>query len=170
MCTKLDSYINFWPFTRKRAIMAFRFRMEFRLEPIWKKFAFVQTTWVIRSKKICIRSNGLITRSIETSSRSNDLLTRLVKASIHSNDLLNRSIKTSNRSNDLLTRLLNTIQPFERLAHLFHKHINDFLNSEISWVSLVHSPYFEENPLNEIFKTAACTEITTMLFWRPEFA
>ena len=59
-------------------------------------------------KKICIRSNGLITRSIETSSRSNDLLTRLVKASIRSNDLLTRSIKTSNRSNDLLTRLLKT--------------------------------------------------------------
>ena len=50
------------------------------------------------------------------------------------------------------------------------KHINDFLNTEISWVCLVHSSYFEENPLNEIFKTAACTEITTMLFWRPEFA
>ena len=112
----------------------------------------------------------MITRSIETSSRSNDLLTRLVKASIRSNDLLTRSIKTSNRSNDLLTRLLKTIQPFERLAHPFHKHINDFLNTEISWVSLVHSSYFKENPLNEIFKTAACTEITTMLFWRPEFA
>ena len=50
------------------------------------------------------------------------------------------------------------------------KHINDFPNTEISWVILVHSSYFEENPLNEIFKRAACTEIKTMLFWRPEFA
>ena len=141
-----------------------------RLKAVWKKFAFVRTTWVIRSKKICIHLNGLITRSIETSSHSNDLLTGLVKASIRSNDLLNCSIKTSNRSNNLLTRLLKTIQPFERLAHPFHKHINDFLNTEISWVSLVHSSYFEENPLNEIFTTAACTERTTMLFWRPEFA
>ena len=78
-------------------------------------------------KKICIHSNGLITRSIETSSRSNDLFTRLVKACICSNDLLTRSIKTSNRSKDLLTRLLKmsnhpfvkNIQPFEQLAHPF---------------------------------------------------
>jgi len=62
------------------------------LKAVWKKFAFVWTTWVIRSKKICIRSSGLITGSVEMSSRSNDLLTRL--------------LKTSNRSNDFLTRLL----------------------------------------------------------------
>ena len=48
------------------------------------------------------------------------------------------------------------------------KHINDFLNTEISWVCLVHSSYFEENPLNEIYKTAAFTEITTMLFWKEQ--
>ena len=153
--------------------MAFRFRMEFRLEPVWKPFE--------RNLHSSERPGSSVRKklhpferldhpSIETSSRSNDLLTRLVKASIRSNDLLTRSIKTSNRSNDLLTRLLKTIQPFERLAHPFHKQINDFLNTEISWVSLVHSSYFKENPLNEIFKTAACTEITTMLFWRPEFA
>ena len=27
-----------WPFTRKRTITAFRFRTEFRLEPVWKPF------------------------------------------------------------------------------------------------------------------------------------
>ena len=49
-----------------------------RLEVVRKKFASVRTTWVTRSKKVCIRSNGLITRSVETSNRSNDLDTRLV--------------------------------------------------------------------------------------------
>jgi len=30
--------------------------------------------------------------------------------------------------------------------------VNDFLNTEISWVCLVHSSYIEENLLNETFK------------------
>jgi len=111
-----------WPFARKRALMAFRFRMEFHLEAVWKKFAFIRTTSVIRSKKICIHLNGLITRSVEmsshwnnlltrllkTSNLSNNLLTSLVKTSIRSNELLTHSIKTSNRLNDLLTHLLKT--------------------------------------------------------------
>jgi len=37
--------------------------------------------------------------------------------------------------------------------------VNDFLNTEISSVCLVHSSYFEENPLNKNLRTAACTEL-----------
>ena len=93
------------------------------LEAVRKKFASVRTTWVIRSKKVCIRSNGLITRSVETSNRSNELVTRLVKTLIRSNDLVTHLVKTiidfferlghtfgktDNRSNDLITRSLST--------------------------------------------------------------
>ena len=48
-----------------------------------------------RSKKICIRSSGLFTHSVEASNRSNGLATRLKKMSIRSNDLVTRLIKTS---------------------------------------------------------------------------
>ena len=92
------------------------------LEAVRKKFTSVRTTWVIRSKKVCIRSNGLITRSVETSNRSNDLDTRLVKTLIRSNDLVTRLVKTLIRSNDLVTRLVKTtIDLFERLGHMFGK-------------------------------------------------
>ena len=57
-------------------------------------------------KKICIPSNGLITRSIETSSRSNDLLTPAFGKSIHPFERLTHPF-------------VKNIQPFERLAHPF---------------------------------------------------
>ena len=50
------------------------------------------------------------------------------------------------------------------------KHINDFLNTEISRVCLVHSSYFEENPLNEISMHWAWIGKITIMLWRPEFA
>ena len=80
-----------------------------RLEAVRKQFASVRTTWVIRSKKICIRSNGLITRSVETSNRSNGFVTRSVKTLIRSNDFVTRLVKTLIRSNDLITRLVKTL-------------------------------------------------------------
>ena len=108
---------KFWPFMRKPALTAFRFKTEIHLEAVLKKFASIWATWVIWSKKNCILSNALITSAIETSNYLNDLLTYLVKTSsiqlTHSikrsnpwNNLLTRLVKTSNCSNDLLTSSL----------------------------------------------------------------
>ena len=100
----------------KRTLMTFRFRTEFRLQAVRKQFAYVRTTWVIHSKKVCICSNGLITRSVEMSNRSNDLDTRLIKTLIRSNDLVTRLVKTLIRSNDLVTRLVKTSIPSNNLV------------------------------------------------------
>ena len=111
-----------------------------RLEAVRKKFASVRTTWVIHSKKVCIRSNGLITRSVETSNRSNDLDTRLVKTLIRSNDLVTRLVKTII---DFFERLGHTfgktVQPFKRLDHPFAFNIHLFGRLE---KSVEHGRFF----------------------------
>ena len=99
------TYFNGFPFSN-----GIPFRGRFKA--VSKKFAFVRTTWVIRSKKFTSVRTPLITRSTETASRSNDLLTR--------------SVKVSTRSNDLLTRSIKVVQPFKRLAHPFVKNIQPF--------------------------------------------
>ena len=99
------TYFNSFPFSN-----GIPFRGRFKA--VSKKFAFVRTTWVIRSKKFTSVRTPLITRSTETASRSNDLLTR--------------SVKVFTRSNDLLTRSIKVVQPFERLAHPFVKNIQPF--------------------------------------------
>ena len=93
---------NIWPCTGKRTLTTFHFWAGFRLQP-----------FVNRSKKICIRSNYLVTCLLETPTRSNDLVTRSLKTLTRSNDLVTRSLETSTCSNDLTTC------SFERVGHLF---------------------------------------------------
>ena len=59
-------------------------------------------------EKICIRSNDLVTCSLETPTRSNDLATRSLETPTHSNDLVTRSLETLTNSNDLVSRSLET--------------------------------------------------------------
>ena len=86
-----------WPFTGKHTLMTFRFWAGFRLQP-----------FVNCSKKICIHSNDLVTRSLETPTRLNYFVTRSIETLIRSNDLVTRLLETPTRSNDLVTHLLKT--------------------------------------------------------------
>ena len=71
--------------------------------PFFSRIPFT-TVW----KKNCIRSNDLVTRSLETPTRSNDLVTRSIETPTRLNDLFIRSLETLTRSNDFVTRLLET--------------------------------------------------------------
>ena len=99
------------------------------LKVVWKKFAFVRTTWVIRSIKNCHpfeQLYHLFGRNVQPTfkwliniifahlfvknafNRLNDLLTRLSKTSNCSKDLNPFGKNTSNRSKDLLAGFLKT--------------------------------------------------------------
>ena len=86
-----------WPCMGKRTLTTFRFWAGFHLQP------FVNH---------CIRSNNLVTRSLETPTCSNDLVTR--------------SLETPTRSNDLVTRSTWNTNSFKRLGHLFTRNTNSF--------------------------------------------
>ena len=66
--------------------------------------------------KICIRSNDLVTCSIETPTCSNNLVTRSFETPTCSNNLVTRSLETPSRSNDLTTRLLETATRLNELV------------------------------------------------------
>ena len=59
-------------------------------------------------EKICIRSNYLVTRSLERPTHSNDLVTRSLETPTHLNDLVTHLLETPTRSNNLTSCLLET--------------------------------------------------------------
>ena len=74
--------------------------------PILNRIPF--TTVFKPFEKTCIRSNDLVTRSLETPTCSNYLVTRSLETVTRSNDLVTRLLETLSRSNDLTTRSLET--------------------------------------------------------------
>ena len=101
MRTKLDSYIKLWPFTWKRAIMAFRFRTEYRLEPVWKPFE----------------------RNLHSFERPGSS----VQKNLHPFERLDHPFDRNVQPFEWLAHPFGkSIHPFERLAHPFDKNVQPF--------------------------------------------
>ena len=113
---------NLWPFTPKRAITAFRFRTEFRLEPVWKPFE--------RNLHSFERPGSSVQKNLHPFERLDHPFDRNVQPfewlahpfgkSIHLFERLAHPFDKNVQPFDRLTHpFVKNIQPFERLAHPF---------------------------------------------------
>lgn len=103
---------------QKHTLTAFHFQTKFHLEAVWKKFAFVQVTWVIWSKKVCIRSNALIACAIKINVQPFEWLAHPFGENIHPFKRLARPFdKNVQLFKPLAHPFGKNFQPSERFAH-----------------------------------------------------
>ena len=104
-----------WPFTRKRAITAFRFRTEFRLEPVWKPFE--------RNLHSFERPGSSVQKNLHPFERLDHPFDRNVQPFEWLAHPFGKSIHPFER---LAHPFDKNVQPFERLTHPFVKNIQPF--------------------------------------------
>ena len=104
-----------WPFTRKRAITAFRFRKEFRLEPVWKPFE--------RNLHSFERPGSSVQKKLHPFERLDHPFDRNVQPFEWLAHPFGKSIHPFER---LAHPFDKNVQPFERLTHPFVKNIQPF--------------------------------------------
>ena len=104
-----------WPFTRKRAITAFRFRTEFRLEPVWKPFE--------RNLHSFERPGSSVQKNLHPFERLDHPFDRNVQPFKWLAHPFGKSIHPFER---LAHPFDKNVQPFERLTHPFVKNIQPF--------------------------------------------
>ena len=112
-CWDLSS--DMWPFTRKRAITAFRFRTEFRLEPVWKPFE--------RNLHSFERPGSSVQKNLHPFERLDHPFDRNVQPFEWLAHPFGKSIHPFER---LAHPFDKNVQPFERLTHPFVKNIQPF--------------------------------------------
>ena len=108
-------YWQLWPFTRKRAITAFRFRTEFRLEPVWKPFE--------RNLHSFERPGSSVQKNLHPFERLDHPFDRNVQPFEWLAHPFGKSIHPFER---LAHPFDKNVQPFERLTHPFVKNIQPF--------------------------------------------
>ena len=104
-----------WPFTRKRAITAFRFRTEFRLEPVWKPFE--------RNLHSFERPGSSVQKNLHPFERLDHPFDRNVQPFEWLAHPFGKSIHPFER---LAHPFDKNVQPFERLTHPFVKNVQLF--------------------------------------------
>ena len=104
-----------WPFTRKRTITAFRFRTEFRLEPVWKPFE--------RNLHSFERPGSSVQKNLHPFERLDHPFDRNVQPFEWLAHPFGKSIHPFER---LAHPFDKNVQPFERLTHPFVKNIQPF--------------------------------------------
>ena len=104
-----------WPFTRKHAITAFRFRTEFRLEPVWKPFE--------RNLHSFERPGSSVQKNLHPFERLDHPFDRNVQPFEWLAHPFGKSIHPFER---LAHPFDKNVQPFERLTHPFVKNIQPF--------------------------------------------